>query len=105
MDKNVAMHSTATRQVILKLYISGMTSAARRAIENIEKICANLSPLMTYNIEVIDISENPEAAESAKIVATPTVVRQLPHPIRRLIGDLSDKEQVLVGLELVDYEV
>lgn len=84
----------------LRIYIAGMTPAANRAIKNLNKICRTLEEGSSYDIEVIDIFERPQLAESEKILATPTVVRVLPEPIKKLIGDLSDKEMTIIGLDL-----
>lgn len=83
----------------LRLYISGYTARAARAIDALQRICdAELSG--DYEMEVIDVLESPELAENAKILATPTLVKQLPPPLRRMIGDLTDVQKVLVGLDL-----
>ncbi len=83
----------------LRLYVAGMTPAARRAFDNVKKICdehlAN-----RYTIEVIDLLDNPQLAEGEQIIAVPTLVRRLPEPVRRIIGDLSLTEKVLVGLDI-----
>jgi len=86
-------------KLVLKLYVAGMTPAAERAIANLKNVCAELD--LEYDIEVIDILERPQLAEDERILATPTVVRKLPPPMRSLVGDLSDREQVVVGLDLV----
>jgi len=84
---------------LLKLYVSGQTPRARLAIENLKRLCEEeLSD--EYAMEVIDVLEHPQAAEDDRILATPTLIKQLPPPLRRVIGDLSDKEKVLVGLDL-----
>jgi circadian clock protein KaiB len=84
---------------VLKLYITGHTSRSQRAIANLRRICEEeLSG--EYEIEVIDVLEWPLLAEREKILATPTVVKELPTPIGRVIGDLSDSERVLRGLGL-----
>src|SRR5690348_16323312 len=84
---------------ILKLYISGDSPRAKAAIANLERICReDLAGL--YSLEIIDVLKNPGAAEADKILATPTLVKQLPPPLRRVIGDLSDKDKVLLGLEV-----
>ena len=85
---------------ILKLYIAGMTLRAARALENLKKICEEEVP-GRYHIEVIDLLENPTLAEGDQIIAIPTVVRHLPEPVRKIIGDFSNKEKVLVGLNMV----
>ena len=82
-----------------RLYITGTTPQSQRALDNLERICeAELSGL--YEIEVIDILEHPTLAESEKILATPTLVKQLPEPVRKIIGDLSDRQKVLLGLDI-----
>jgi circadian clock protein KaiB len=83
----------------LRLYIAGRTAKAARALENLKAICEeHLAGL--YRIEVIDLLENPRLARGDQIVAVPTLVRKLPVPVRKIIGDLSDRERVLVGLDL-----
>lgn len=85
---------------LLNVYIAGMTPVARTAIRNLEQICRTLEDPDRYRIEVVDVLEHPELAEKEMILATPTVIRKLPPPIRRMVGDLSEHESVLVGLEL-----
>jgi circadian clock protein KaiB len=87
---------------LLVLYIAGMTAAARNAIENQRAICRDLPTAQQCEIEIIDIIQDPEAAERENILATPTVIRQLPPPVSRLIGELADKDQVIAGLKLID---
>ena len=84
---------------ILVLYIAGKTQKAERAIENINKYCADHLQ-DGYTLEVVDLKEHPELASSEQIIAVPTLIRKLPAPIRILVGDLSDKEKVLVGLDI-----
>lgn len=88
---------------ILKLYIAGMTPRSFRALENLKKICEENVP-GHYYIEVIDLLKNPQLAEGDQILAVPTLVRKLPAPVRKIIGDLSDKEKVLVGLNIIPLE-
>ncbi len=84
---------------VLKLYVTGQTPRSQRAIANLRRICEEeLSG--AYEMVVIDVLERPQLAEHEKILATPTVVKELPTPIRRVIGDLSDSERVLLGLDL-----
>jgi circadian clock protein KaiB len=84
---------------LLKLYVAGSSPRAALAIDNLKRICeADLSG--RYVLEIIDVLEHPELAEQDKILATPTLIKQLPPPLRRVIGDLSDAEKVLLGLEL-----
>lgn len=83
----------------LRLYITGRTPQSQRAIENLRDICeSELEGL--YEIEVIDVLEHPALAENEKILATPTLVKRLPEPVRKIIGDLSDREKVLLGLDI-----
>ena len=84
---------------ILVLYIAGKTQKAERAIENINKYCEDHLQ-DGYTLEVVDLKEHPELASGEQIIATPTLIRKLPAPIRILVGDLSDKEKVLVGLNI-----
>lgn len=84
---------------ILTLYIAGKTQKADRAIENINKYCEEHLQ-NGYVLEVVDLKEHPELASSEQIIAIPTLIRKLPAPIRVLVGDLSDKEKVLVGLNI-----
>ena len=83
----------------LKLYITGQTPRSRQAIDNLRRIMSEEMPDQ-YELEIIDILEKPQLAEDEKILATPTLIKELPPPLRRVIGDLSDKEQVLLGLDL-----
>lgn len=85
----------------LRLYISGQTSNSLRAIRDLEALCEREPLAGQYELEVIDVLEHPNLAEDQKILATPTLVKNLPEPIRKIIGDLSDHEQVLLGLDLV----
>ena len=84
---------------ILKLYVAGATPRAEAAIANLRRICEQELGGQ-YQLEIIDVLEHPELAENDKILATPTLIKQLPPPLRKVIGDLSDKEKVLLGLEL-----
>ena len=83
----------------LRLYVAGMTPAAERALANIKDIAENHLE-EDYNIEVIDLREKPQLAEGEQIFAVPTLVRKLPEPLRKIVGDLSNKEKVLVGLDV-----
>lgn len=95
----VAEEQTAKRErVLLKLYVAGQTARSRDARRNLETICSQRAA--DFDIEVIDIVERPQLAEDERILATPAVVRELPPPVRRVIGDLSDFDSVLVGLDL-----
>jgi circadian clock protein KaiB len=83
----------------LRLVVAGRTSRSQRAIENLRKIC-NEHLGGQVDLEVIDIYQQPELAERYQVIAAPTLVKLLPLPIRRVIGDLSEKERVLRGLEI-----
>jgi circadian clock protein KaiB len=83
----------------LRLYIAGQTAKCIAALENLQRICEeNLKG--RYRIEVIDLLENPQLARGDQILAIPTLVRKLPTPVKKIIGDLSNEERVLVGLDL-----
>lgn len=84
----------------LRLYITGRTPYSQRAIANLEEIIQREFH-GEYVAEVVDVLENPQLAEDEKIIATPTLVRLLPEPVRKIIGDLSDRDRVLLGLDLV----
>ena len=87
----------------LQLFITGSTPRSTRAIENMRRICdQNLRG--RYDLEVIDVYQNPEATKDLQIVATPTLVKILPEPLRRIIGDLSDNDRVLAGLNLTPIQ-
>ena len=91
------------QKYLLKLYITGHTARSERAIRNLRNICEeDLGG--KYEMRVIDILEQPQLAEDEKILATPTLIKALPPPLRRLIGDLSDTEKVLVGLDLLPLD-
>ena len=83
----------------LRLYIAGQTSKSVTAISNLNRICEE-HLAGQYEVEVIDLLERPQLAEGDKIIAVPTLVRKLPEPMRKIIGDLSDTEMTLVGLQL-----
>jgi circadian clock protein KaiB len=84
---------------ILKLYVTGSTLNSERAIANLQRLCDEELDSQ-YEIIVVDVLKQPQLAEDEKILATPTLVKALPLPLRRVIGDLSDKEKVLLGLDL-----
>jgi circadian clock protein KaiB len=89
--------SSSQGTVVLSLYIAGDTPKSRTALSNLKKICAEHLD-GRYRIKVIDLLKNPKLARDHQILALPTLVRQLPVPIRKIIGDLSNTERVLVGL-------
>lgn len=83
----------------LKLYVAGQTPKSKSAIENLKKIC-EVHLEGRYRLEVVDLAKNPSLARTDKILAIPTLIRSLPTPISRIIGDLSDEDQVLMGLNV-----
>jgi circadian clock protein KaiB len=88
----------------LRLYVAGITPRSARAIQNIRAICeANLPG--RYDLEVIDIYQHPEQIKAEQIVVIPTLVKEQPLPARKMIGDLSNKEQVLIGLDIVHHRL
>jgi circadian clock protein KaiB len=94
-----ALKERQTAHYVLRLYVAGINSISLRAIENLKKICEeNLEG--RYELEVIDIYQQPVLARGDQIIAVPTLIKQLPLPLRRFIGDLSQTEKILVGLDL-----
>jgi circadian clock protein KaiB len=91
--------STSAERWLLRLYVAGKTPRCEAAEENLRKVCDEYLA-GRYNIEVIDLLENPTLAQGDQILAVPTLVRKLPTPVRRIIGDLSNTDRVLVGLDL-----
>jgi circadian clock protein KaiB len=83
----------------LRLYVAGQTPRSVAAIANLKKICEQ-HLAGRYEIEVVDLMKNPALAQRHQIVAIPTLIRQLPEPLKRIIGDLSNLEKVLVGLDI-----
>lgn len=86
----------------LRLYVAGHTPKSVLALSNLKKLCAE--HLDDYSIEVVDLSLHPRLAKGDQILALPTLVRKLPQPMRKIIGDLSNVKRVLVGLDLKDAE-
>ena len=84
---------------LLRLYVTGTTGKSMRAIQNVRRICEeHLQDL--YDLEVVDIYKNLPLARGDQIIAAPTLIKRLPAPLRRLIGDMSDEQRVLVGLDI-----
>ena len=94
--KKPSAHGTSVWQ--LRLYIAGHTPKSMTALSNLKKICEE--HLRDYELEVIDLLKQPQLASGDQILAIPTLVRKLPTPIKKIIGDLSNTERVLVGLDL-----
>ena len=91
--------SRPDKVVQMRLYVAGQTPKSTAAFENLKRICDENMP-GKYEIEVIDLMDKPQLARGDQIVAIPTVVKNLPTPIRKLIGDMSNTQRVLVGLDL-----
>lgn len=88
-----------TTTYLLRLFVTGRTPKSERAIANLQQICEE-QLTGRYRIEIIDVLERPDLAEKERIMATPTLIKELPPPIRRIIGDLTDTDKVLLGLDL-----
>ena len=97
--KSARAAATASRAWELRLYVAGQTPKSLRAVANLKRICEE-ELAGQYHIEIIDLLERPQLAHGDEIIAVPTLVRKLPVPIRKIIGDLSDTEKVLVGLQV-----
>lgn len=98
-DIEIPSAAAADAEYVLRLYVSGQTPRSVLAIENMRRICAeHISE--RYTLEIIDIYLHPEACQKEQIIAVPTLLKVLPHPLRRIIGDLSNTEKVLIGLNL-----
>jgi circadian clock protein KaiB len=94
-----AVTAETAKTYVLKLYIAGMTPLSQRSIANAKRICEeHLSD--RYQLEVIDISQQPQLAKESQINAVPMLIREFPLPLRRVVGDLSDTQHVLLGLDL-----
>ena len=100
LENKKPVKSTPVEEVwILKLYVAGQTPKSIAAFANLKKIC-DKHLAGRYRIEIIDLIRNPTLAKGDQILALPTVVRQLPTPMKKLIGDLANTERVLVGLDI-----
>jgi circadian clock protein KaiB len=98
-DLSPTPSSQGTKAFVLRLYVAGQTPKSILALANLREICeTHLQG--RYEIEIIDLIENPQLAHGDQILALPTLVRRLPQPIKKIIGDLSNTERVLVGLDL-----
>jgi circadian clock protein KaiB len=86
-------------EYVLRLFVTGLTTRSTQAIDTIKDICEEQLK-GRYKLEVIDLSKEPQLAKQENIIAAPTLIKKLPVPLRRLIGDLSNKERVLLGLDL-----
>ena len=98
--KNAAAADPETARYLLRLFVTGTAPRSARAIRNIRAVCEDHLP-DRYDLEVIDIYQHPEHVRTEQIIVTPTLVKQSPLPVRKLIGDLSDTARVLAGLDIV----
>jgi circadian clock protein KaiB len=99
--KRAAPQTSANESLTLRLYVAGQTPKSLTALANLRRICQEHLEGQ-YVIEVIDLLEKPHLASGDQILAIPTLVRKLPAPVRRIIGDLSNRERVLIGLDIAE---
>ena len=93
------METAGTERYVLRLYIAGQTPKSMAAITNLKRICEEYLH-GRYVLEVIDLYQQPQLAKGEQIIAVPTLIKKLPEPLRRIIGDMSNTERVLVGLDI-----
>lgn len=98
-EYEAAVREAQTARYVLRLYVTGLTPRSIAAIDATKKTC---DEFLTgrYELEVIDLTKHPALAEGEQIIAAPTLIKELPVPLRRLVGDLTDRERVLLGLDL-----
>ncbi|HEY9508374.1 MAG TPA: circadian clock KaiB family protein [Verrucomicrobiae bacterium] len=89
----------ADEKIELRLYVAGHTSRSVAALSNLKRLCQEHAP-GRFKIEIIDLLKKPQLASGDQILAVPTLVRRLPRPMRKIIGDLSNKEKLLIGLDM-----
>lgn len=94
-----ALRRLGSERYVLRLFVAGMNSRSTQAVENIKRICETYLP-ERYQLEVIDIYQQPIFAKDGQIVAAPTLIKELPPPLRKLVGSMADTERVLVGMDL-----
>lgn len=103
MNKKKQNGSSSAGVLKLKLYVAGQTPKSLAALSNLKKICdEHLKG--KYHVEVIDLMKNPQLAQGDQILAIPTLVKKLPVPVRKIIGDLSNTDRVLIGLDITNIE-
>jgi circadian clock protein KaiB len=100
MTETLPLTHASPENWVLRLYVAGQTPRSLRAVANIQKICSERLQ-GRYSLEVIDLYQQPQLAQGEQIVAVPALIKSLPEPLRVLIGDMSDTERVVVGLDLV----
>lgn len=98
-DEPLKQQRAHRAEYILRLYVTGSTSRSLKAIANLKRLCDEYLP-GAYDLQIIDIYKNPDAAREAQIIAAPTLIKRLPAPLRRFVGDLSNTEQLLIGLDI-----
>ena len=89
-----------TEHYRIKVYVAGMSATARRTLRNLERLQSDLPAGVEMDVDVVDVLEHPEVAEHERVLATPMVVKESPEPVRRVIGDLSKRENAITGLDL-----
>ena len=94
-----AIRRLSEEKYVLRLYVAGMSPKSCQAVENIKRICEEYLP-GRYRLEVVDVYQHPVFARDGQIVAAPTLVKELPPPLRKLVGSMSNTEKVLVGMDL-----
>jgi circadian clock protein KaiB len=94
-----AAQRAGREKYILRLYVTGMTPRSERAIQNVRAICEDHLQ-GRYELQVIDVYQQPALAKGEQIIAAPTLIKKLPLPLRRIIGDMSDEERLLIGLDI-----
>jgi circadian clock protein KaiB len=98
-----ALQKTKKEKYILRLYVAGITPRSTKAIMNVKETCEEYLK-GRYELVVVDIYQQPKLAQGEQIIAAPTLIKKLPLPLRRVIGDMSDKEKFLVGIDLKPKE-
>ena len=98
-EVEAAIKARGNNHYVLRLYISGLTPKSQRALDNLKAICEEYLH-DRYELEIIDIFQQPELARAEQVIAAPTLVKELPPPLRKFIGDMSQTEKILVGLEV-----
>jgi circadian clock protein KaiB len=100
---DISVKKIKDEKYVLKLYVTGLTPQSIDALDNIKEICEEHLK-GRYSLEVIDLYKNPSLAKGEQIIAAPTLIKKLPLPLRRIIGDMSNSERVLVGLDLKEIK-
>lgn len=94
-----AARQSVKQKYVLRLYVAGISPKSERAIRSVKEVCEqHLKD--RYELDIVDVYQHPESLEDGQVVAVPTLIKQLPLPLRRLIGDMTSKERIIVGLDL-----